>query len=85
MDVGVQMTYIQLFSKGHEFVEGRVAVGCVGWSNQVSLQRQMRESEIINIVKLQPIPLVDSVMAPISWVANIKFEEEPAVQCARWI
>jgi hypothetical protein len=66
-------------------MEGRVAVGCVRWSIQVSLRCQTRESEIINVVKLQPIPLVDSVMALISWVTNIKFEEEPAVQCARWI
>jgi hypothetical protein len=36
-------------------------------------------------VKLQPVTLVDRIVLPISWVANMKFKEEPAVKCARRI
>ncbi len=36
-------------------------------------------------VKLQPVTLVDRVVLPISWVANIKFKEEPAIECAQRI
>ncbi len=39
----------------------------------------------MHAVKLQPVTLVDCIVLPISWVANIKFKEEPAVTCAQRI
>ena len=50
MNVGIQMTYLELFSEGHKFVASRVAVGCIIWVNKVSIRRQTREVKVINAV-----------------------------------
>jgi hypothetical protein len=85
MDISVHMTYIEPFPETHKFVVGGIAVGGICRSNQVSLGRQARECQVANTVKLQPISLVNRVVTPIIWVANIKFEKEPAVRSARRI
>ncbi len=40
---------------------------------------------ILTTIKLDPITLVDCVVSPIGRVANVKLNQEAAVQRARWI
>ncbi len=40
---------------------------------------------ILTTMKLDPITLVDCVVAPIGRVANVKLKQEVAVQRARWV
>ena len=74
MNVGVLVTNIKPCSERHKLVTSRIAGRRVAWSNQVSVRGLVRVAKIINTVKLQPVSLVDAVIAPISWVANIEFE-----------
>ncbi len=82
MNVGVLVTNIKPFSERHKFMVSRVAVRCVTRTNQVSVQSLARVPKIINTVQLQPVSLVEGVIAPICRVANIELEEEPAVERA---
>jgi hypothetical protein len=50
--------------------------------NQVSVRSLARVPKIINTMQLQPVSLVDGVIAPISRVANIELEEKPAIERA---
>jgi hypothetical protein len=45
----------------------------------------MGRRDIVKTINLMPISLVHRIIAPISWVANVKFEEEPTVKRAQRI
>ena len=64
---------------------GSIAVGGICWSNLVSLSCRLWKRKVANAVKLQAVLLVNPVVTPISWVANIKFKKEPAVKSAQRI
>ena len=85
MNVGVLVTNIKPFSEVHKLVASRVAVGRVTWTNQVCVRGLARVAKVINTVQLQPLSLVDGVIAPISRVANIEFKEEHAIECAQGV
>ena len=40
---------------------------------------------VLTTMKLNPITLVDCIVAPIGRVANVKLKQEAAVQRARWV
>jgi hypothetical protein len=40
---------------------------------------------VLTTMKLDPIMLVDCIVAPIGGMANVKLKQEPAIQLARWI
>ena len=80
LNVGVLVTNIEPFSEKHKLVASRIAVGRVTWSNRVSVKGLVRVGKVIKTVQLQPVSLVDGIIAPISWVANIEFKEEPAIK-----
>ncbi len=74
MNVGILVTNIKPFSERHKLVASRLAVGRVTWTNQVSIRGLARVAKVINTVQLQPVSLVDGIIAPISRVANIEFK-----------
>jgi hypothetical protein len=39
--------------------------------------------DILSTVKLDPITLVDCIVAPIGRMADVKVKEETSIQCAR--
>jgi hypothetical protein len=40
---------------------------------------------VLTTMKLNPITLVDCIVAPVSRMANVKIKQEAAVQPARWV
>ncbi len=40
---------------------------------------------VLTTVKLNPVMLVDCVVAPVGRMANVKIKQEAAVQRARWV
>ena len=40
---------------------------------------------VLTTVKLNPITLVDCIVAPVGRMANVKIKQETAVQRARWV
>jgi hypothetical protein len=59
-----------------------IVIGRVGWSDKVCLSGERWMSDVLPTMELDPITLVDCIILPICWMENVKFEEEPAVQCA---
>jgi hypothetical protein len=62
-----------------------IFVGCVGWTNKVRICGERRMKNVLTTVKLNPITLVDCIVAPVRRMANVKIEQETAVQRARWV
>ncbi len=59
-----------------------IVIGRVGWLDKVCLSGERWMSDDLLTMELDPITLVDCTIAPICWMANVKFEEELAIQRA---
>jgi hypothetical protein len=74
MDICICVCDVEPFSKRQEVMGFCILVGCVGWTNKVRICGERRMKNVLTTVKLNPITLVDCIVAPVGRMANVKIE-----------
>ncbi len=85
MDICICVCDVEPFPKRQEVMAFCIFVGCVGWTNKVRICGERRMKNVLTTVKLNPITLVDCIVAPVGRMANVKIKQEMAIQRARWV
>jgi len=83
LDEGIKMCDVKPFPKRQKIMAFCVVVRCVRWMNKVCICGQRWVKNILATMKLDPITLVDCIVLPFGWMANVKFEKEMSIQHAR--
>jgi hypothetical protein len=76
------MCNIEPFPKEQKVMALSIVIKHVGWLDEVCLSGERWMSYILPSMELDPITLVDCIILPISWMEDVKLEEELAVQLA---
>jgi hypothetical protein len=74
VNVCVEMGNVEPFLIGQEVVALGVVVRHVGRSNEVCVGREGGMSNILATVELEPVMLVNHIVMPICWMANVELE-----------
>ena len=74
MDICICVCDVKPFPKRQEVMEFCIFVGCVGWMNKMCICGERRIKNVLTTVKLNPITLVDCIVAPVGRMANVKIK-----------
>jgi hypothetical protein len=75
MNERVAMSQVDIFPIREKMVTGSVGVGCVGWTDVMSMSRRRRAYNVIPMMILKPKPPVDGIVPGVRWVGNIKVNQ----------
>jgi hypothetical protein len=74
VNVCVEMGNVEPFLIGQEVVVLGVVIRRVGRSNEVRVGREGGMSDILATVELEPVTLVNRIVTPICWMANVELK-----------
>jgi hypothetical protein len=74
MNIGIQVGNVKPFLKRQMVVASSIVVGGIGWMNKMRFGGKVWMCHVLLTMVLNPITLVDCVVMPICWMANVKFK-----------
>jgi hypothetical protein len=73
-NVCIQVGDVKPFPKRQKVVVSNIAVRRIGWTNKMCLGGKGWMFDALPTMILNPITLVDCIVLPIFWMANVKFK-----------
>ncbi len=74
MNLCIQVGDFKPFPKKQKVVVSSIVVRRVGWTNKMCLGGKGWMFDVLPTMILNPIMLVDCIVLPIFWMANVKFK-----------
>ncbi len=85
VNVRVKMWSIEPFSGRAQLIASGIWSQRIQWLNQVSLWGRVRRHKVGYVMVLEPVPLINCIVLPIGWVADIELKEESSILSAWWV
>ncbi len=60
-----------------------IVIGSIGWADKVNVRGQIRTSQVLSSMVLNPILLIDCIVTPVGRVTDVEVELKPAIEGAQ--
>ncbi len=74
VNVCIQVGDVKPFPKRQKVVVSSIVIGHIGWTNKMCFGGKGWMCDVLPTMIMNPIALVDCIVMPICWMANVKFK-----------
>jgi hypothetical protein len=74
VNVCIQVGDVKPFPKRQNIVASSIVFRHIGWTNKMCFGGKGWMCDILPTMTLNPVALVDCIVRPIRWIANVKFK-----------